>query len=118
MVMIAVCCHAQEFSFDLTGNRRVMDGCTPIMETSIYSDSVGYGYDLQPAPGKKSTNPYFFSVKVPDGNYHVTVLLGSKKRAANTCVRGESRRLFIENVSTKKGEFKEFTFTINKRNPR
>lgn len=116
MLLATSNCLAQEFSFDLTGNRRVPEGCTAITETTIYSDSLGYGYDLQPAPGKKSTAPYFFSVKVPDGNYHVTVTLGSKKRAANTCVRGESRRLFIENVTTRKGELKEYTFTINKRN--
>ena len=116
MLMTALCSQAQEFSFDLTGNRRVAEGCTAITETSVYNDETGYGYDLQPAPTKKSTAPYFFSVKVPDGNYRVTVTLGSKSREASTSVRGESRRLFVENIVTKKGEFKEFTFTINKRN--
>lgn len=116
MLMTALCGQAQEFSFDLTGNRRVAEGCTAITETSVYNDETGYGYDLQPAPTKKSTAPYFFSVKVPDGNYRVTVTLGSKSREASTSVRGESRRLFVENIVTKKGEFKEFTFTINKRN--
>lgn len=115
-LLVATNCLAQDFSFDLTGNRRVAEGCTAITESTIYTDSLGYGYDLQPAPGKKSTAPYFFSVKVPDGNYHVTVTLGSKKKAASTSVRGESRRLFIENVTTKKGELKTYTFTINKRN--
>ena len=43
--------------------------------------------------------------------------MGSKKEAASTTVRGESRRLFIENLSTKKGEMITETFTINKRNP-
>ena len=117
MLMAATWCHAQQFSFDLTGNKKVAEGSIAITETSVYNDELGYGYDLQPAPTKKSTAPYFFSVKVPDGNYHVTVTLGSKKRTANTCVRGESRRLFVENVSTKKGEMKEYSFTINKRNP-
>ena len=116
-MMVAAWCQAQEFSFDLSGNRKVEKGCTAITENCVYNDEQGYGYDLQPAPTSKSSAPYFFSVKVPDGNYHVTVTLGSKKRAANTCVRGESRRLFIENISTQKGELKEFSFTINKRNP-
>lgn len=115
--MAALCSHAQEFSFDLTGNRRIAKGDIAVTETTLYSDSLGYGYDLQPAPTRKSTAPYFFSVKVPDGNYHVTVTLGSKKRAGNTTVRGESRRLFIENQPTQKGELKEYSFTINKRNP-
>lgn len=117
LMLAATSLHAQEYHFDLSGNRKVADGYTAITETSIYTDSIGYGYDLQPAPTKKSNAPYFFSVKVPDGNYHVTVTLGSKKKAGNTSVRGESRRLFIENQPTKKGEFKEYTFTINKRTP-
>ena len=104
MLMAVTWCQAQDFSFDLTGNRRTAEGTVTITETDVYTDEIGYGYDLQPAPTKKSTAPYFFSVKVPDGNYHVTVTLGSKKRAANTSVRGESRRLFVENVATKKGE--------------
>ena len=33
-----------------------------------------------------------------------------------TTVRAESRRLFLENVPTKKGEFKTYSFIVNKRN--
>ena len=54
---------------------------------------------------------------VPDGNYKVTVTLGSKKKAAHTVVRAESRRLMVESCSTKKGEFKTFSFIVNKRSP-
>ena len=41
-----------------------------------------------------------------------------QKQAGVTTVRGESRRLFIENLPTKKGQFIDETFIINKRNPR
>lgn len=61
---------------------------------------------------------YSLSMPVQDGNYRVSVVLGSKKHAGCTTVRGESRRLFIENETTKKGQFKTITFTINKRNTR
>lgn len=117
LLLAAVCSQAQEFSFDLTGSRKTPEGMVAITEKTIYCDSLGYGYDLQPAPTKGSKAPYFFSVKVPDGNYQVTVTLGSKKQVGNTTVRAESRRLFIENQLTKKGELKEYTFTVNKRNP-
>ena len=83
-----------------------------------YSEETGYGYDLAPTPEKDSTAPFFFSVRVPDGNYKVTVRLGSKKRDGNTTVRAESRRLFINNQTTKKKEFVEQTFLVNKRNTR
>lgn len=108
--------HAQEFRFDLSGNRKVLDGYTAINSQSVYNDSIGYGYDLQSAPEKGSKDPFFFSVKVPDGNYRVSITLGNKKQAGVTTVRGESRRLFAESIATKRGETKVITFTINKRN--
>ncbi len=60
---------------------------------------------------------YYVSTQVPDGNYRVTVELGTKKRAGSTTVRAESRRLFIENEPTKKGERKTISFLVNKRTP-
>ena len=61
---------------------------------------------------------YYTSVQVPDGNYRVTVTLGHKKRPGSTTVRAESRRLFIENEPTRKGETKQISFLVNKRTPR
>ncbi|GAE83778.1 rhamnogalacturonan acetylesterase [Bacteroides reticulotermitis] len=88
----------------------------PLTDTTRYSEETGYGYDLVATPVKGSKAPFFFSVRVPDGNYKVTVRLGNKKEAGITTVRGESRRLFIENLPTQKGKFVEETFIINKRN--
>ena len=82
-----------------------------------YSEATGYGFDLLPAPAKGGTKPFYFSVKVPDGNYKVTVRLGSKKQAGITTVRAESRRMFLADIRTKKGQFVEKTFIVNKRNP-
>lgn len=83
----------------------------------MYSETTGYGYDIVDAPTPKSVSPFYFSVKVPDGNYRVTVTLGSKKKVAETFVRAESRRLYVENCKTKKGELKTFSFIVNKRTP-
>lgn len=69
-------------------------------------------FDCSARDGQK----YYLTADVPDGNYKVTVVLGSKKHAGSTTVRGESRRLFIENEVTKKKENRTITFTINKRN--
>lgn len=81
-----------------------------------YTDETGYGYDLVETPAQGNNSPFFFSVRVPDGNYKVTVRLGSRKQAGVTTVRAESRRLFIESMPTKKKEFVERTFIVNKRN--
>ena len=67
---------------------------------------------------KQSETPFYFSVKVPDGNYKVTVTLGSPKKKAITTVRAESRRLMVENCATLKGQFKTYEFIVNKRSPR
>lgn len=61
---------------------------------------------------------YYVSLPVEDGNYRVTVVLGSNKRAASTTIRGESRRMFLDNVKTERGHFTARTFYINKRSPR
>lgn len=87
-----------------------MDGRMP-----VYSDSTGYGYeDRVPKAGE----PFYFSVKVPDGNYRVVVELGDRKRAGVTTVRTENRRLMAENIATGKGKNRTVEMTIHKRTPR
>jgi len=112
---------AQTFSFD--GRDKAAIRITP---SDTFTPEKGYGYDFQEViiEARKSQNEtyhlsdgiFYFSVAVPDGNYKVTVTLGSKKSQGNTTVRAESRRLFVQNVETKKGEFKIYSFIVNKRN--
>ena len=119
ILLVANCMNGQSniYKFDFTFDKTTKDGFAKISSSSIFNDDVGFGYDLQPAPKKDNTKPFFFSLNVPDGNYKVTVTIGSKEKAGSTTIRGESRRLFIENLDTKKGELITQTFTINKRNP-
>jgi lysophospholipase L1-like esterase len=67
---------------------------------------------------KAQDTPFYFSVPVADGNYRVTLTLGSKKRAAHTMVKAESRRLLVEGMQTKKGKMQEVSFIVNKRSPK
>lgn len=109
------------FSFDGRDKSAIQ-----IMPTSTFTSEIGYGYDFKSiiAQSRQSQTPsfrlsdgiFYFSVLVPDGNYKVTVTLGSKKRSGSTTVRAESRRLFLHDVSTRKGEFKTYSFVVNKRN--
>jgi len=83
-----------------------------------YGEAKEYGFDFIASPERlDAQTPFYFSVRVPDGNYRVTVTLGSRKRAAVTTVRAESRRLFVENVATKKGEQKVVSFVVHKHSP-
>ena len=106
------------WNFKFTGEKlkQVPATYTQVKATDRYSDDVTYGYDFIKSPAKDG-DAAFFSLRVPDGNYRVKVLIGSKKRAGETTVRAESRRLFVENMATKKGEFQEVSFTVNKRSP-
>ena len=96
----------QTFDFDLTRPQ------------PVYTDGQGYGYDVLPAPDKKKpAEPFYFSVKVPDGNYRVSVVLGGKKNS-NTTVRAEGRRLLADQVQTRKASDEETVeFVVNKRSP-
>jgi len=114
---LSVTGYAQQtsFSFCFDGNKKD-EKALQITKQQVFSEQTGYGYDLQSAPDLKANKPFYFSVAVPDGNYRVTVTLGSKKSAGVTTVRAESRRLFIENLPTRKGEFAQQSFVVNKRN--
>lgn len=113
LALVFAVADAQTYRFSFSGEK---EGYTEITRSDVYSNGKGYGYDFVAVPDKGSVKPFFFSADVPDGNYKVTIVIGSKKHKAVTTVRAESRRLFLENVATKKGEFKTFTFVVNKRN--
>ena len=97
---------AQTFDFDLTKPQ------------PIYNEQAGYGFDILPAPdAKHQSKPFYFSVRVPDGNYYVRVVFGGKKNG-NTTVRAEGRRLMMDNILTPKAkETVTVEFTVNKRSP-
>ena len=106
VAMMPICMTAQCFDYDMTAQQ------------PVYSQETGYGYDILPAPTSKNNEPFYFSVNVPDGNYKVRVVLGAKKKASNTTVRAEGRRLMVENISLKKGKEAAFEFVVNKRSPK
>ena len=90
---------------------------------TIYTNERGYGFDLgsKAACARNSCSsdqPFFFSVRLPEGNYNVKLTLGDATSASVTTVKAESRRLMLEKVETASGEFVTKTFTVNIRTPR
>ena len=112
----AISLQAQTFRFDFTQNKHPKEGFTQVSPDDRYDSIKGYGFDLLPSPQKGSAQPFFFSVDVPDGNYRVTAVVGSRRAKGVTTLRAESHRLFFDNVVTKKGQTAQLTFTVNKRN--
>lgn len=107
---------ARTYRFDFTDSKdtKPQENYIRVTPQDVYTAEKGYGYDFREASASADNHPIFFSVDVPDGNYMVTAVIGNKKAAGETTLRGESRRLFFENVPTKKGEFKTCKFLINK----
>jgi lysophospholipase L1-like esterase len=117
------------WKFDF-GPGAVAPGCTQVLPATAYSDQLGYGFDFgsavtgvdrgggDPLCGDfvTSDQPFFFSVKLPEGNYRVIVTLGDAGGEAATTVKAESRRLMLEQLTTAPGEFATRTFVVNLRN--
>ena len=85
-----------------------------LLLTTLVGNAQSFDIDLS---RHSLGRPFRYSVKVPDGNYRVSVTIGSRKKAAETCVRAESRRLFFDPQPTKRGEQRVLTFVVNKRSP-
>lgn len=87
---------------------------TAAKERVPYSDERGYGYELgteSQLPGA----PFLYSIKVPEGNYRVTITLGGEE-AGDTTIKAESRRLMLESIATPPGETIIRSFLVNVRN--
>ncbi|MBS1368790.1 MAG: rhamnogalacturonan acetylesterase [Lentisphaeria bacterium] len=54
---------------------------------------------------------------LPEGNYKVTLRFGDANRETVSCVKAEGRRLMLDRVATKPGEFVTKSFTVNIRTP-
>lgn len=85
----------------------------PVTASELYDPAKGYGFEPGFAPERDK--PFLFSVKVPEGNYRVTVTLGNAKAKARTSVKAESRRLMLWGVETPKGRFETRSFIVNVR---
>jgi lysophospholipase L1-like esterase len=114
------------------GAAQAAPGCTLVSTSRMYSREAGYGFE----PGAVVTNvtretgealtrgavtatqPFLFSVAVPEGNYRVTVTLGDPMSDAVTTVKAETRRLMLERIHTAAGKFETRTFTVNVRSPK
>ncbi|MBK8951842.1 MAG: rhamnogalacturonan acetylesterase [Chitinophagaceae bacterium] len=127
-LLFSVCLvNAQQtnYKFDF-GDGKAAPGYIKITPEIRIDNKTGYGFDQNSVVtavnrgGNALTGdfitgirPFYFSVKLPDGNYDVKLLLGDSKGTSATTVRAECRRLMLENVRTKKGEIKTETFTVH-----
>ena len=103
-----------EFKFDF-GAGQAGAGATVVSAGDAYSIEKGYGFDLGTKPGVDT--PFFFSVKVPEGNYRVTATLGDAAGESDTTIRTESGHINAVDLKTAPGKFLTRTFYANVRRP-
>ena len=96
----------------------VRDGVHPIRTDSVYDPTTGFGWEpLAPTAGAPAAgHSSQFSVALAEGDYKVTVTLGSAQDVSDTSVMAESRRLMLQHVMTGPGETATRAFTVNIRN--
>lgn len=112
--LLTACAHTPaggSFTFD---SGRPGAAPTVVLPGTAYSPARGFGYEAGPqGPGQ----PFFFSSDLEEGNYNVTITFGHANAASSTTVKAELRRLMLENVTTRPGQFVTRTFTVNVRTP-
>lgn len=102
---------AQQFHF---APATAASGIFSVAASDAYTETRGYGFDLGTAP--TSGQPFYFSVRVPEGSYRVTLELGHDTLPSSNTVKAESRRLYLEDVTTAAGEHINRSFVVNVRN--
>jgi hypothetical protein len=103
-------------------------GYTLATPSTAYSSTAGFGFEkatgmtCQDRGGNALTgdfctsgNEFMFSVKVPQGNYNVTIHFGDPSGTSETTVKAENRRLLFDRTTTASGQLVSRTITVNRR---
>jgi lysophospholipase L1-like esterase len=108
-----------KFDFGFSNTR----GSTKVLASDLYSSEKGFGFEPMAEvkcnrDGCTSDKAFYFSAKVPEGNYKVTIGFGSSSFATAPVVKAELRRLMLDGIATAAGRFVTKSFVVNVRTPR
>lgn len=97
---------------------KTRNGYTQVLASTNYTTEKGFGFDLgtkvnTTADFVSSNKPFYFSVKLPEGNYNVKITLGDKDGTSDAAIRAECRRMMANRIQTAKGEIKTVEFTLH-----
>ena len=113
MLVILTCCSAgaETFLCKTTG------GAHQLTRSTIYGEAQRFGFESGSMPEAfsptacSSAKPFYFSVAEPDGDYRVTVILGGPG-ASVTTVKGEARRLYVNQLALPAGSSRRQVFNV------
>ncbi len=107
-------------SFKFAFGSKPERGWILVSPTNEYSTAAGYGFEpgavvSAPAGGNyiASDKPFYFSVKVPEGNYKVIARFGDGTNESVVTVKAELRRLMLEKIRGRAGKTVPRAFIVN-----
>jgi len=117
---------AGHYKYDF-GGTKAAPGYTRVSASANYNDTAGYGFEngvLVTTVNRAGSNalcdgfvtsdkPFYFSAKVPEGNYNVAVTIGDEEGTSDVTIRAECRRMMVLREQTKKGALKTIEFTVH-----
>jgi lysophospholipase L1-like esterase len=97
-------------------------GASKVAPGDGYTKERGYGFEgeasVKVAEGVlTSSEPFYFSAAVPEGNYRVTLRVGSPAVPTDLTVKAELRRLMVEKIHIEAGKAEKVMFVVNVRRP-
>jgi lysophospholipase L1-like esterase len=106
--------HATRYSFGI----HPVSGYKQVTSATLYTPERGYGIDggikvTDMADHVAGAKPFYFSVKLPEGNYDVKIKLGDKNGTSDAAIRAECRRMMVNRIKTSQGETGEVNFTLH-----
>ncbi|WP_395736808.1 rhamnogalacturonan acetylesterase [Prosthecobacter sp.] len=115
-LVLSLTCAAQaaEWKFAF-GSSKPPPGFTQVTPQTLYDAKLGHGF--LPSTPAFAGKTIVFAVDVEEGNYDVTMRFGDPTSATSTTIKAESRRLMLEKVETKPGQYETRSFTVNVRKP-
>jgi hypothetical protein len=120
---------AQEVNLKYSLSPAAREGMVQVQPDVEYTIDRGYGFDLGSKVARVDRGDkggfttgadgraFFFSAKVPEGSYNVTITLGDPAGDSSTTIKSETRRLMFEKLTTSPGQTRTVSFLAHVRTP-
>ena len=119
--------HATQLVFQFGNSRPIVNQINNHIQVNsplAYSEQLSYGFEFESNNNALfeqhafiATQPVYFSVLLPEGNYAVELVFGSEQQASSNTIKVESRRVQINQLALAKGKSTRQQFLVNVRRP-
>lgn len=121
--------HQESSYFFDFGNGKIKAGYIPVTNRTTYNEGRGYGIEVETPVSANtkvgrdtltdgfltSDQPFYFSVRLPQGNYNIRVYTGDDYGTSDIAIRAENRCMMVNRMQTETGKHAHIDFTVNVR---